>query len=228
MQETWVRSWVGKSPWKRAWHPFQFSCLEIPIDRGAWQATVHEVTKSRTSLKQPSRHAHMHRDLYSIPRPNIKWNRIWKRTYLYLYLNHIAIHLKLTQYCQSTILLFKKTPLPWLKKDVISHWMTCKAWSLSSKLLACPQTEERGFSPPWRPAALNYVLAVKCNPTNHKTLSPIKESTFYNGEINQCWAVGLKETAIKYNYNSNNMKSGIRCITSCLSSQIWGWLANVN
>ena len=28
----------------------QFSCLENPMDRGAWQATVHGVAKSRTRL----------------------------------------------------------------------------------------------------------------------------------------------------------------------------------
>ena len=28
-------------------NPLQYSCLENPMDRGAWQATVHKVTKSR-------------------------------------------------------------------------------------------------------------------------------------------------------------------------------------
>ena len=28
--------------------PFQYSCLENPMDRGAWQATVHRVTQSST------------------------------------------------------------------------------------------------------------------------------------------------------------------------------------
>ena len=37
-------------------NPFQSSCLENPIDRGAWWATVHQVTKSWTRLKQLSRH----------------------------------------------------------------------------------------------------------------------------------------------------------------------------
>ena len=37
--------------------PLQYSCLENPMDRGAWWATVHGVTKSRT---QPSMHAHMY------------------------------------------------------------------------------------------------------------------------------------------------------------------------
>ena len=31
-------------------HPLQYSCLENPMDRGAWWATVHGVTKSRTQL----------------------------------------------------------------------------------------------------------------------------------------------------------------------------------
>ena len=32
-------------------NPLQYSCLENSIDRGAWQATVHRVTKSQTHLK---------------------------------------------------------------------------------------------------------------------------------------------------------------------------------
>ena len=35
-------------------NPLQYSCLEIPMDRGAWRATVHGVTKSQTQLKQLS------------------------------------------------------------------------------------------------------------------------------------------------------------------------------
>ena len=37
--------------------PLQDSCLENPIDRGAWQATVHRVAKSGTWLKWLSMHA---------------------------------------------------------------------------------------------------------------------------------------------------------------------------
>ena len=36
--------------------PLQYSCLENPMDRGAWQATVHWVAKSQTRLKQLSMH----------------------------------------------------------------------------------------------------------------------------------------------------------------------------
>ena len=37
---------LGRSP--GGGQPLQYSCLENPMDRGAWQATVHGVTKSQT------------------------------------------------------------------------------------------------------------------------------------------------------------------------------------
>ena len=33
----------GRSPEEQNGFPFQYSCLENPMDRGAWQATVHGV-----------------------------------------------------------------------------------------------------------------------------------------------------------------------------------------
>ena len=38
----------GRSPGEGNGNPLQYSCLENPMGRGAWQATVHEVAKSRT------------------------------------------------------------------------------------------------------------------------------------------------------------------------------------
>ena len=43
--------WVGKIPWRREWQPSPVSGLENPMDRGAWCATLHRVTKSETGLK---------------------------------------------------------------------------------------------------------------------------------------------------------------------------------
>ena len=40
----------GRSPGEENGNPLQYSFLENPMDRGAWQATVREVTKSRTRL----------------------------------------------------------------------------------------------------------------------------------------------------------------------------------
>ena len=39
---------LGRSPGAENGNPFQYSCLENPMDRGAWRATVHVVTKSLT------------------------------------------------------------------------------------------------------------------------------------------------------------------------------------
>ena len=44
----------GRSLSEGKGNPLQYSCLENPMDRGAWQAPVHGVTKSRIQLKQLS------------------------------------------------------------------------------------------------------------------------------------------------------------------------------
>ena len=50
-QETQVRSLgAGKMPWRRDGNPLRYSCLENPMDRGAWQATVQVAAKSKTWL----------------------------------------------------------------------------------------------------------------------------------------------------------------------------------
>ena len=41
---------LGRSPGEENWNPVQYSCLENPVDRGAWWAAVHRVTKSQTRL----------------------------------------------------------------------------------------------------------------------------------------------------------------------------------
>ena len=50
--------WVRKIPWRSGLpgSPLQYSCLENPMDRGVWQATVHKVKKSQAQLKQLSTH----------------------------------------------------------------------------------------------------------------------------------------------------------------------------
>ena len=41
---------TGRSSGEGNGNPLQYSCLENPMDRGAWWATVHGVAKSRTQL----------------------------------------------------------------------------------------------------------------------------------------------------------------------------------
>ena len=55
---------LGRPPGGGHDNPLQCSCLENPMDRGAWeQATVHAVTKCQIQLKQLSTHTHMLRGL---------------------------------------------------------------------------------------------------------------------------------------------------------------------
>ena len=46
----------GRSPRGEHDNPLQYSCLENPMARGLWQATVHRVAKSRTRLKRLTTH----------------------------------------------------------------------------------------------------------------------------------------------------------------------------
>ena len=41
---------LGRSPGEGHGNPLQYCCLENPMDRGAWQAAVYGVAKSRTRL----------------------------------------------------------------------------------------------------------------------------------------------------------------------------------
>ena len=50
----------GRSPGGGHGNPLQFSLLENPMDRGAWWATVHMVTKSQPQLKRLNTHTHTH------------------------------------------------------------------------------------------------------------------------------------------------------------------------
>ena len=52
MQEMWVRSLGGKDALGGGHDkPLQYSCLENPMVRRAWRATVHGVSNSQTRLK---------------------------------------------------------------------------------------------------------------------------------------------------------------------------------
>ena len=48
MWETWVRFLGWEDPLEKEMNPLQYSCLENPMDGGAWWATVHVVANSGT------------------------------------------------------------------------------------------------------------------------------------------------------------------------------------
>ena len=50
----------GRFPGGGHGNPLQYSCLENPMDRGVWRATVHSVAQSLTRLKRLSMHTYMY------------------------------------------------------------------------------------------------------------------------------------------------------------------------
>ena len=65
-------SGLGGSPGVGSGNPLQYSCLENPMDKGAWWATVQGVAKSQTRLSDFAFTFHMH------------WRRKWQTTPLFL------------------------------------------------------------------------------------------------------------------------------------------------
>ena len=45
-------------------NPLQYSCLENPMDRGAWWPTVYRVTRVRHNLVHAHTHTHTHTQIY--------------------------------------------------------------------------------------------------------------------------------------------------------------------
>jgi len=81
----------GRSSGEVNGNPLQYSCLENPMDRGAWWATVHGVTKSQTRLSDIYK-----KNIYGKNRPasagdgldpwvrKIPWSRKWHPTPVFL------------------------------------------------------------------------------------------------------------------------------------------------
>ena len=55
---------TGRSPGGGPGNPLQYSCLENPVDRGAWQVIVHSVTESDTT--EVTQHAGTQRELHTL------------------------------------------------------------------------------------------------------------------------------------------------------------------
>jgi len=120
--ETWVRSlgWA-RSPGGGRDNPDQYSCLKNPMDRGAWQATVHRLSKSQTWLKQLSTHPrilsyHTLSVLFSLA-------TVWNLTSLFYALNFnkfshpINVSIQLVQSLSHVLL--KIVPISWQQTSTV-------------------------------------------------------------------------------------------------------------
>ena len=57
--------WLGKYLGEGNGNPLQYSCLENPLDKGAWRATVHEVAKESDTTEQLSTEHYLSYGLFS-------------------------------------------------------------------------------------------------------------------------------------------------------------------
>ena len=62
----------GRSPGEGHGNPLQYSCLENPMDRGTWRATIHRVPKSQTQPKRLSTQR-IHKDKKSLEGNSSLW-----------------------------------------------------------------------------------------------------------------------------------------------------------
>ena len=75
----------GRCPGGRHGYAFQYPCLENSMNREAWQAAVHGVTKSWTRLKQLSTrmrahtHTHTHTALLRAGYILLRWHRLQRK-----------------------------------------------------------------------------------------------------------------------------------------------------
>ena len=99
---------LGRSSGEGNGSPLQYSCLENLMDRGAWRATVHGITKSRTRLSDWAEIEHTWMTL-----------GVTQNTHLW------TIHTTFTRWC-TTLKIF--TIWPFIRK-------VC--WSLSPNILSC-------------------------------------------------------------------------------------------
>ena len=66
-------------------NPFQYSCLEIPMNTGTWWATVHRVTKSQTRLSART-HTHTHTHTYTYIKYETIVNHLGEKLYMQLFI----------------------------------------------------------------------------------------------------------------------------------------------
>ena len=108
--------------WTRNGNPLQQSCLENPMDRGAWWATVHGVTKNRSQLKWLGMCSCMH-------------------TYMHIYTyTHIIYIIKCLYVCVGHVL-----SRVWLSA---APWTVALQASLSMEFFRQEYWSELPFPPP--------------------------------------------------------------------------------
>ena len=111
---------LGRSPGGVLGYPLQYSCLENPMNKGAWQDIVPGVTKSQTWLKWLGTHTHTHS--YNLSIYMYICIHVYICTYICIYVHiyvythththtHIYIHTLINIHTQLTLNIMGKGQL---------------------------------------------------------------------------------------------------------------------
>ena len=119
----------GRSPGIRNGNPFQYCCLENPMDREAWQATVHGVAKSRTRL---SAHTHHGRD-----RLGLLTLKLWPSTQL------AFILMRWKQSVDNIILVIHSPAVPSLLLSAMQYLLSIPSLSCSRSECIQPRPQPK-------------------------------------------------------------------------------------
>ena len=107
----WYHLYVECKIWHKWTHPRnrnRLTDIENRIGLGVWDKQTQTIICRMDKQQGPTV---QHRELYSISYNTPQWKRLWKRRYIYTYLNNFAIQQKLTTILQENK--FKKKDVSW-------------------------------------------------------------------------------------------------------------------
>ena len=102
---------LGRSPGEGNGSPLQYSCLENPMDRGTWWATVHEVAKSQNMTERLTLSISDMTEI-TFQKPRAKANPLFGESHISTKHFHFKIKIKNYFWSQSS-------------QRVASHWLQC-------------------------------------------------------------------------------------------------------
>ena len=133
---------LERSPGEGHGHPLQYSCLEDPMDRGAWRARIHRVTKSQTWLKHLAR-VSVWKEMMRL---TLNWILGWDKECTCFILERLSVKtVQTTSYTYNPyndVLHLRKNG----KYHCLTFWVTCKIYSftfmhcVNSKSTVCTRT----------------------------------------------------------------------------------------
>ena len=120
-------------------NPFQYSCLENPMDRGAWQTMVQRVTKSQIQLKWPSTHERILLQLQVLPLDLLWWMDREQRSESFL---GSSTSLLVVDAARAIVRAHVSTKVPLLREKIqeLVLRLCCFVFSFFQQLPVSPQT----------------------------------------------------------------------------------------